>query len=393
MKRVVITGIGHITPLGTNSNDFYENLLNGNSPLSREKLAYFNHGDSFPSIRINQKIKDLLNNSFFNLKKYPNGIKYTLYSVSESIKSAKLDKEMISKLKPDLLFGNSEGDPGVIEEYIKEPNSGNLLGLSGYEILNIVSDELNLKGECISFHNTCSSAHIAIDFGVNQIKNGDKKISIVGATDPFSLKIQAGFDSLNALSPKGCQPFDEERKGITISEGSISFVIEELEHALSRKAEIFAEILGTGISNDAFHLTMPNVEGIKKAIYKCAKDADVSLEEIDTIFAHATGTTANDATEAEIFNQLFPNKPYICAIKSTLGHMMSAAGAANTLSAVLSFKRNILPPSLNTNVVDTNIKINLVHKEPIFHKPNIILSNAYGFGGNNAVVILKRYIY
>lgn len=390
MKQVVITGLGVISPVGYTPDTFYEALLTGDCPKSLEQKAYLGHGDQFDSVRISKtdidNIKQKLPKNTPNLP----GITFGLYATQEAITDANLSKQLLEDEQTPLYIGNSEGDTALLERYAIDSNNIKNDGFCGYDIANYIAKVVGANGTAISFHNTCASAHMAMRTGFDEIRNDETKIALVGACDPFSLKIHSGFNSLHALSPNGCQPFDEDRKGIVISEGAVMFVLEEKEHALARNAKIYADILGVGISNDGYHLTHPNKAGVQLAIDRCIKEAGINAIDIDTIFAHATGTPANDKMEAEIFNDIFgkDNQPNICAIKSTVGHMMSAGGAANTLAACLSFQKNNLPPTKTTNKL--GMPINLVMRESRQYCPKIILSNAYGFGGNNGAALLCR---
>lgn len=391
MKRIVITGLGVASPIGITLKNFYDSLLQGNCQKERESKAYSQHGDQFDSIRISKEDCAAMSGQIPKAFSFRPGLTFNIYATMKAIKDSKLPENLIKGESIPCYVGNSEGETSLLERYVEDPKNTNNNGFCGYDIAHETLKFLQSSGPAISFHNTCASSHIAMRAGLDYIKYGNSKIALVGACDPFSLKIQSGFTSLNALSDSGCRPFDRDRKGIVISEGAVTFVLEEREHAIARGAEIYAEILGIGISNDAFHLTSPSKEGIELAIRRCMKEASVGADDIDTVFAHATGTPANDKTEASVFNSIFStgHKPAICAIKSTLGHMMSAAGAANTLAGCLSYKYRLLPPSKTTQHLDADV--NVVRENPLRHYPNIILSNAFGFGGNNAVVLLARH--
>jgi 3-oxoacyl-[acyl-carrier-protein] synthase II len=216
-----------------------------------------------------------------------------------------------------------------------------------------------------------------------------------GASDPFSRISFTGFNQFSAVAPEKCQPFDKNRKGMMVSEGSGILVLEPLETALERNAPIYAEIIGYGLSCDAHHMTQPSVEGISHCMLRAMYEAGINHEEIDYISAHGTGTPANDRTECAAIKQVFGaryNKIPISSIKSMLGHTMGAASALEAIACTITLKNDIIPPTINYETPDPECDIDCVPNQARRHTINIALNNSYAFGGNNASLVLKKFI-
>lgn len=217
---------------------------------------------------------------------------------------------------------------------------------------------------------------------------------IVGGVDAFSKTAYYGFTRLGAVASKLCKPFDANRDGMLVSEGSACLALESLKHAKKRKANILAEIVGYGISSDAFHINAPHPEGkgIKKATIDALEYAHLNSTDIDYISAHGTGTIANDKIESKILNDVFENRKIpISSIKSMLGHTMGAASAIESVVCCLAIRDGMIPPTINHIQMDSNCNINCVPNKAIKQKVRYAMNNSYAFGGSNASVIFKNY--
>ncbi|KZN63277.1 hypothetical protein N473_17770 [Pseudoalteromonas luteoviolacea CPMOR-1] len=392
-KKVVITGVGVISPIGKSKEEFFDCLTSGTANIAPEKNAFKGHGQDKMSSRITDSDLKFAQN-VVNDKTLGPGALMASYAALEAIKDAGLTDFIGSQRDIPIFIGNSEGEYEIYQNYtLSDTNDApvNSAGFASHSIVAAIRDKLGLSSSCVAIHNTCSSSNNAIELAVLDIRHGDADIIICGSSDPFSNKIQAGFNSLNAISKNSCKPFDKNRDGIVVSEGALIFILESLEHAQARGAKIYAYVAGVGTSNDASHLTNPSPEGIKNAIENALFDAQLSSNEIDAVFAHATGTVANDKAENAVFNEVFgDNQPNIIAIKGVTGHMMAAAGAANTLAACLAFEAGILPPTAANTVMDPNLNINLLKTTLTTESVEYVMCNSYGFGGNNGVVILEN---
>ncbi|WP_187306160.1 SDR family NAD(P)-dependent oxidoreductase [Pseudoalteromonas piscicida] len=394
-RQVVITGVGVISPIGRSKGVFFDHLVSGVSNITSEEKAFEGHGRGKMSSRVTERDLQFAQKVVDDDSLKP-GALMASFAAIEAISDAGLSDLIGSQCDIPMFVGNSEGEYEVYEEYIssgKDKESINVAGFSSHAIVAAMRDKLGLSGSCVAIHNTCSSSNNAIELAVLDIRHGDADVVICGSSDPFSKKIQAGFNSLNAISKESCKPFDKDRDGIVVSEGAVMFILESLEHAQSRGAKVYAQIAGVGTSNDASHLTNPNPDGIKNAIEIALSDAQLSSQDIDVVFAHATGTLANDKAESAVFNEVFGDTmPKIIAGKGVTGHMMAVAGAANTLAACLSFESGKLPPTAANAVIDPSLNINLLKTKASTDRVKYVMCNSYGFGGNNGVVILKNKV-
>lgn len=217
---------------------------------------------------------------------------------------------------------------------------------------------------------------------------------LAGASDPFSRISFTGFNQFKAVAPEKCQPFDKNRKGMMVAEGAGIVILESLEAALNRNAQIYAEILGYGLSCDAYHMTSSSVEGIINCMKKAMEEAEITPDDVDYISAHGTGTLTNDRNECaairEVFGPRYREIP-ISSIKSMIGHTMGAASALEAIACVLIVKNDMIPPTINYETPDPECDIDCVPNVARHHIVNIALNNSYAFGGNNACLVIKKF--
>jgi 3-oxoacyl-[acyl-carrier-protein] synthase II len=245
------------------------------------------------------------------------------------------------------------------------------------------------------FSTACAAGNYAIGYGFDLIVLEKADLVIAGGSDAFSKVAFTGFNQFSAVAPEKCRPFDKNRKGMMVAEGAGILVLESLEHALKRKANIYAEVAGYGLSCDANHMTLPLVDGVSDCMRKAMRNAGITGKEIDYISAHGTGTIANDRSECAAIKGVFGDdskKIPISSIKSMLGHTMGAASALEAVSCALSIKYGTIPPTINFETLDPECDIDCVPNEARKHSVNIALNNSYAFGGNNASLVLKKYI-
>ncbi|MCK9604605.1 MAG: beta-ketoacyl-[acyl-carrier-protein] synthase family protein, partial [Candidatus Omnitrophica bacterium] len=258
--------------------------------------------------------------------------------------------------------------------------------------LNLVND-LGLNGPSYVIPTACAAGNYAIGYACDLIKKGAADRMFAGGTDAFSRLAFIGFNRLLAIAPEKCQPFDKNRKGMMVGEGAGMLVLEPLEAALARKANIYAEVLGYGLSCDAHHMTAPYAPGIARAIGKALKESGLLPQDIDYINAHGTGTPANDKEECAAIKAVFgehSKKILISSIKSMLGHTMGAASAIEAIACCLTVKNDIVPPTINYQTPDPECDIDCVPNASRQARINIALNNASAFGGNNACLALKK---
>jgi 3-oxoacyl-[acyl-carrier-protein] synthase II len=244
------------------------------------------------------------------------------------------------------------------------------------------------------FTTACAAGNYAIAYGYDLIKMERADIVFAGASDPFSRIEYTGFNQFSAVAPEKCQPFDKNRKGMMLAEGAGMIVLESLENALKRQAPIYAEIAGYGLSCDAFHMTSASVEGIAECMRKALREAGITVEEVDYISAHGTGTLANDRAECAAIKDVFGPRSRqipISSVKSMLGHTMGAASALEAIACSLVVKNDVIPPTINFETPDPECDIDCVPNQARKQMVSVALNNSYAFGGNNACLILKKF--
>jgi 3-oxoacyl-[acyl-carrier-protein] synthase II len=396
MKRTVITGLGVVSPIGIDAEHFYQGLLSGESAFGIETTNYTGHGEGCLSARISKNLHDIIISDLGpDFLSAGAGMRFGVHAAKQALFDSNLNLKIEDVGDVPVFMGNSEGEQALFENYLqtgKEIDQVNTLGFESDSIPRKISQIFSLTGPAVSIHNTCASSNFALDAAVREVRSGRCRVALCGSSDPFSLKFWTGFNSLSCLGPSGCKPFASDRGTIVISEGAFLFVVEDYDFAIARGAKIYAEIISIGISNDAHHLTNPDAEGVKLAMRRAFDDAKINTSQISFVCAHATGTVANDKNETSVLSDIFGQDkiPPVVAVKSTLGHMMAAAGAANIAATCLSFRHGLIPPSLNSEPADETLKVPVVKNKPQQIQGNFALVNAFGFGGNNAVVILKR---
>lgn len=384
----MISGIGILSPIGITCDSFFDSLLEENSVHMIEKDAYSGHGDDKETSRISNKQKKLIDLTVGNTN-LPQTIKYAIYTVKMALKDSGLEvKELVDK-KISVIIGSNDSESETFDHYINHNRLGKKYG-SSYHIAQEISSYFGFHGMSFCVHNACASSNMAIDFGLSILRNGESDMVIAGGVDSFSIRNYTGFNSLGAISKTGCKPFSRFRDGIMISEGAGIVILEKEVDLIARKKRPYCEVLGVGSSNDAFHLTKPNENGIMLAIKKALIDARIMTRDVQYIMAHGTGTTINDQTEASVIKRMFPNNCLkgICSIKGTVGHMMGAAGSVALVAICLIYKTGILPPSNKALPLDDacNIKIitDIVEDDNI----GIFVNHSFGFGGNNTILVL-----
>jgi 3-oxoacyl-[acyl-carrier-protein] synthase II len=291
----------------------------------------------------------------------------------------------------------------ALERYLLQSKSFSAYLMSSTTInmaSSYVSIKFRIKGPAIGISSACASGTNAIGEAFRMIQNGEIDIALAGGAEAPLCKVAVGgYGATGSLSrrnhepEKASRPFDRDRDGFVISEGAGILVLEEIEHALKRKARIYAEVAGYGTSSDAYHQTQPDSEGEALAINKSLKDANVTIEEVDYINAHATSTPLGDVTEAQAIKKVFGkyiNDIYVSSSKSMLGHMLGAAGAVEAAITAFSINKGIITPSINLDNLDPECELNHV-TSPIKKDINVAISNSFGFGGVNAVLVLKKY--
>ncbi len=400
-KRIVITGIGVISSIGIGKDEFWDGLSQGKSGISR--ISSFDTRD-FPT-HYGGEIKDFQPEAFLDKNKVQS-LGRTSYlaviSAQLAVDDAKLSEDDWDKERTGVAIGTTMAESQLFEKinetWIKEGQEAvdsELISRVPANVLSAnVAIEFNLGGPNFVIPTACAAGNYAIGYAFDLIRMEKADLMLAGGTDAFSRIAFTGFNRLLAIAPEKCQPFDQNRKGMLVGEGAGVVVLESLESALKRKAPIYAEVLGYGLSCDAHHMTAPYAEGIARAMQKALKESNITARDVDYINAHGTGTPANDKEECLAIKKVFGEgykKVAVSSTKSMLGHTMGAASAIESIACCLAIKNDIIPPTINFETPDPECDIDCVPNASRKLKVNIALNNASAFGGNNACLALRKF--
>jgi 3-oxoacyl-[acyl-carrier-protein] synthase II len=398
-RRVVITGLGVISSIGIGKDAFWDSLLKGKSGISPvssiDTTRHFTHYGG--------EIKNFHPTDFISADKLSTisrASQMALAAAYLSIKDTGLSVNDLNSKKIGTCIGITSGPIQVIEHINDVLIKNEVLKkdlirqLPVHSAAAVISRELGLSGPNALFSTACAAGNYAVGRGFDLIRLEKADLVLAGASDPFSRISFTGFNQFSAVAPEKCQPFDKNRKGMIPGEGAAVLILEVLEQALDRKAEIYAEVLGYGLSCDASHMTLATKEGIAACMVKAMRETSITTKDVDYISAHGTGTPANDRAECaaikEVFGERYKSIP-ISSIKSMLGHTMGAASALEAVTCALAVKHDIIPPTINYETPDPECDIDCVPNHARAHIINILLNNSYAFGGNNASLVLKKY--
>ncbi|WP_457678885.1 beta-ketoacyl-ACP synthase II [Thermovibrio sp.] len=408
-KRVVITGIGVVSPVGSSVEKFWENIVSGKSGVGR--ITKFNP-EGFP-VQIAAEVKDFEPEKYFDkreVRRLDPFIQFAVAAAEQAVKSAGVDDESLDKERIGVLIGSGIGGLNTVEEQHEILLKKGPRRVSPYcvpmEIINmasgIASIRFGFKGPNISVVTACATGTHAIGEAYRTILYGDADVMVAGGAESCITPLAvAGFAAARALSTrndepeKASRPFEKNRDGFVMGEGAGIVVLEDYEHAKRRGAPILAEVVGYGTSGDAYHMTAPapNGEGAARAIRNALKDAGISPEEVDYINAHGTSTKFNDLFETMAIKSVFKEHAYkvkISSIKSMIGHLLGAAGGVEVVSSVLTLKTGIIPPTINYEEPDPECDLDYTPNKAVEADVKCVLKNSFGFGGTNACLVLKR---
>lgn len=412
-KRVVITGMGALTPIGNSLEEYWNNLVEGVSgaaPITHFDAEKFK--TQFACEVKNFDVKDHLDRKearqldLFSI--------YAMVSTAEAMKDSGLDCEKIDLDRSGVIWGSGIGGLTTFQEECFNFERGD--GTPRFNpyfipkmIVDIASGHLSIKygfrGPNYVTVSACASSTNALIDAAMQIQLGRADVMITGGSEAaVNIAGMGGFNALRALSTRNdspataSRPFDKNRDGFVLGEGSGCLILEELEHAKARGARIYAEVAGGGLTADAYHITAPHPEGIGaiKAMQHALQDAEMTVEDIDYVNVHGTSTPLGDVAETKAIKAVFGEHAYklnISSTKSMTGHLLGAAGAIEAIAATMSVVHNIVPPTINFETEDENIdnKLNLTRNKAQKRTVNAALSNTFGFGGHNTTVIIKKY--
>ena len=409
MKRVVITGMGAITPIGKNIEEMWESIQN--------KVCGINEITLFDTTNFKTKVDAEVKNydplEYFDAKqakRLDRSSQMAIIAAREAVKDAGITKENTDYDRVGIFVSSGIGGLKTIEEQCKinfEKGNKRISPLFiPNSIVNMpagnVAIEFGFKGESVSITTACASSTHSIGEAYKTLLLGEEDVVLAGGTEASICEIGiAGFENMKALSGstdvnRASIPFDKERDGFVMGEGAGMLVLEELEHAKARNAKIYAEVIGFGSTTDAYHITSPCPDGEcgAKAMTRALKNAGIEPSDVDYINAHGTSTHLNDSTETMAIKTAFgehSKKVMVSSTKGNTGHLLGAAGAVEAAICVKALETQIVPPTINYKVADEECDLDIVPNEPRNAKLNIVMSNSLGFGGHNASIVIKKW--
>ena len=403
-RRVVVTGMGIVSPIGNSINDAWNACKSGISGISFNET---NIPDS--PVTIGGRIKDLDCNEYLDVKEIRRldpFIQYSLISSSQAIKDASIDSS-INYSRVGVNFSSGIGGISNIEKNHNLLNKYSYKKISPFfvpgSIINMASGLISIRngftGPSMSTVTACSAASHSIGMSARSIAYGDADIMIAGGGEMSSTPLGiGGFIAARALSESSdpltaSRPWDKDRDGFVLSDGSASLVLEEYEHAVKRNVHIYGELIGFGMSSDAYHMTAPpeNGRGAATAMQEALKDAEIDCSEINYINAHGTSTPLGDLAESNAIKSIFTNTtPNISSTKSMTGHTLGAAGAIESIFSLLAIRDGVVPPTINLDNLDPNCGLDFTPLIARERKITTVMNNSFGFGGTNSSLIFKR---
>ncbi|GAB7255824.1 beta-ketoacyl-ACP synthase II [uncultured Polaribacter sp.] len=412
LKRVVVTGLGALTPIGNNIEEYWNALVNGVSGAA--PITYFDAAKF--KTRFACELKGFKVNDFIDRKEARRMDRFTQYAMvasDEAIADADLDLEKINKLRVGVIWGAGIGG---LETFQNEAiNFGAGDGTPRFNpffipkmIADIAPGHISIKngfmGPNYTTVSACASSANAMIDALNYIRLGHCDVIVTGGSEAaVTYAGVGGFNAMHALSTRNdspesaSRPFDAERDGFVLGEGAGAIILEEYEHAKARGAKIYAEVIGGGMSSDAYHMTAPHPEGLGViAVMKnCLENSGIKPEDVDHINTHGTSTPLGDVAELKAISEVFGDHAKninINSTKSMTGHLLGAAGAIESIASILAMKHSIVPPTINHSNADENInqELNLTLNKPQEREIKVAMSNTFGFGGHNACVAFKK---
>ncbi len=412
LKRVVVTGLGALTPIGNTKDEFWEGLIGGKSGAA--PITYFDT-EKFKT-KFACELKNFEATDFLDRKearKMDKFAQYAMVAADEAIADAKLNLDEVNKLRVGVIWGAGIGGLETFQEEVLNFAAGD--GSPRFNpffipkmIADIAPANISIKhgfmGPNYTTVSACASSANAMFDALNSIRLGHCDVVVTGGSEAaVTIAGMGGFNAMHALSTRNespetaSRPFDGSRDGFVLGEGAGALVLEEYEHAKKRGAKIYAEFVGGGLSSDAYHMTAPHPEGIGViAVMKnCLANAGLNQEDVDHINTHGTSTPLGDVAELKAISDVFGSHAKninINSTKSMTGHLLGAAGAIEAISVILAMEHGIVPPTINHSIVDENIdpKLNLTLNKAQKKDVKVAMSNTFGFGGHNACVVFKR---
>jgi len=411
LKRVVITGLGTMNPIGNNISEFWDSLKNGVSgaaPITRFDASNFR-------TQFACEVKGYDPKDYFDRKevrKLDRFSQFGLIAADEAVKDSKLDLENENLKRVGVIWGAGIGGlETIVEEDMSFAKGDGTPRFSPFFIPKMIANmagghisiKYGFKGPSYTTVSACASSSHAIYDALNLIRLGKADVFVAGGSEaaitPSGI---GGFNAMKAISSRNddpktaSRPFDKDRDGFVMAEGSGALIIEEYEHAVKRGAKIYAELVGGAVNDDAYHMTAPSGEGSYDVMKLALEDANMKPEEVDYINVHGTSTGLGDLSEPTSVKKVFGDHAYelnISSTKSMTGHLLGAAGAVEAIASVLAMNNSLVPPTINQFEIDPELdsKLNFTFNTAQERKINVAMSNTFGFGGHNACIIVKSF--
>ena len=412
LRRVVVTGMGALTPIGNDLNSYWNGLISGSSGCA--DITHFDASEF--KTKFACELKGFDPSDHFEKKEFRRYDRFTQYGIvaaSESVKDSRLLESNPNFDRIGVIWGSGIGGLETFQNEVLNFSEGNgTPRFNPFMIPKMIPDiasgliamKYGFQGPNYATVSACASSSNALIDALTYIRVGYADVIVAGGSEaPVTIAGVGGFNAMHALSTRNddpntaSRPFDRDRDGFVLGEGAGSLIIEEYEHAVNRGAKIYAELIGGGLSCDAYHMTAPHPDGrgAIKVMKNCLNDANLRTSDIDLINMHGTSTPLGDLAESKAIKEVFQDDVYklnINSTKSMTGHLLGAAGAVEAISCILAMKHGIIPPTINHFNDDDNIdnKLNFTFSSPQKKSVDIAMSNTFGFGGHNACVIFKK---
>lgn len=412
LRRVVVTGLGALTPIGNTVEEYWNGLINGVSGAA--PITYFdttNFKTKFACEVKNFKVEDFIDRK--EARKMDRYAQYAMVASEEAVNDAGFNMDTLDKDRVGVIWGSGIGGLETFQEEVIGWATGN--GVPKFNpffipkmIADIAGGHISMKygfrGPNFTTVSACASSTNALIDAFNYIRLGHADVMVSGGSEAaVTIAGMGGFNALHALSTRNddpataSRPMDKDRDGFVLGEGAGALILEEYEHAKARGARIYCEIGGGGMSADAHHITAPHPEGLgaKNVMLNCLRDAGLKPEDVDGVNMHGTSTPLGDIAESKAILEVFGEHAYTLNLNSTksmTGHLLGAAGAIETIASILSIKHGIVPPTINHFTDDENIdpKLNFTFNKAQKRDMKVVMSNTFGFGGHNACVLVKK---
>lgn len=410
-KRVVITGLGAVTPIGVNVPDYWQALLSGKNGVAAITLFDAAKFDT----KFAAEVKDFNPENYFDkkaVKRLDRFSQFAIASAVQAVDDSEVNLENLNKERCGVVFGSGIGGLETLQnehwKYFQEKNPG---VLSPFFIPMMISDlaagqisiRFGFKGPNYATTSACATSSHAISDAFMLIQRGSADLMVCGGSEASITEMGVGgFNAMRAISTwndrylEASRPFDKDRNGFVMGEGAGSLILEEMNHAIARGAKIYAELAGIGLTADAYHITAPapGGEGAVRSMKISIEDAGLTIPDIDYINAHGTSTPHNDVNETKAIKTVFGEYAYkliVNSTKSMTGHLLGAAGVVEAIASILSLKNNVIPPTINLDNPDPECDLNYSAKTVTKREIRAAISNTFGFGGHNASLLFKKF--